>query len=33
MNAYNPSHKAILDELLLDHPLVRSGKMFGFPAE
>ena len=32
MANYNPSHKAVLDELLLEHPLVRPGKMFGFPA-
>jgi hypothetical protein len=29
---YNPDHKAVLDRLLLDNPLVRPGKMFGFPA-
>ncbi|MBM4444809.1 MAG: TfoX/Sxy family protein [Chloroflexi bacterium] len=29
---YNPQHKAVLDDLLLGHPLVRSGRMFGFPA-
>ena len=29
---FNPEHKAILDEMLLDHPHVRPGKMFGFPA-
>ena len=32
MANYNPNHKSILDELLLDYPLVRAGKMFGFPA-
>jgi len=32
MANFNPEHKAILDDLLLGHPLVRSGKMFGFPA-
>jgi hypothetical protein len=32
MADYNPDHKAVLDDLLLDHPLVRPGKMFGFPA-
>jgi hypothetical protein len=29
---FNPAHKAVLDALLLGNPLVRSGKMFGFPA-
>jgi hypothetical protein len=29
---FNPEHKAVLDDLLLGHPHVRSGKMFGFPA-
>jgi hypothetical protein len=29
---FNPDHKAVLDDLLLGHPLVRPGKMFGFPA-
>ena len=29
---FNSEHKAVLDELLLGHPLVRAGKMFGFPA-
>jgi hypothetical protein len=29
---FNSEHKAVLDDLLLDHPLVRPGKMFGFPA-
>ena len=29
---FNPEHKAVLDDLLLGHPLVRPGKMFGFPA-
>lgn len=28
---FNPEHKAVLDGLLLGHPLVRPGKMFGFP--
>jgi hypothetical protein len=32
MANYNSEHKAVLDSLLLDHPLVRAGKMFGFPA-
>ena len=29
---FNPKHKAVLDDLLLGHPAVRPGKMFGFPA-
>jgi hypothetical protein len=29
---FNPEHKRVLDELLQNHPFVRSGKMFGFPA-
>src|SRR5512139_255680 len=29
---FNPQHKAVLDDLLLGHPAVRPGKMFGFPA-
>ena len=32
MADFNPAHKAVLDELLLGNPLVRSGVMFGFPA-
>lgn len=32
MPNFNINHKAVLDEMLLEHPLVRSGKMFGFPA-
>jgi hypothetical protein len=32
MPDFNPEHKAVLDDLLLVHPLVRPGKMFGFPA-
>jgi hypothetical protein len=32
MTRYNPEHKRFLDELLLCNPLVRPGKMFGFPA-
>jgi len=32
MENFNPEHKAVLDDLLLGHPLVRPGKMFGFPA-
>lgn len=30
--SFNPSHKTVLDDLLLGHPLIRPGKMFGFPA-
>jgi hypothetical protein len=29
---FNPALKTVLDDLLLGHPLVREGKMFGFPA-
>jgi len=29
---FNPKHKAVLDDMLLDHPAIRPGKMFGFPA-
>ena len=32
MAAFNSEHKTVLDELLLGHSHVRSGKMFGFPA-
>lgn len=32
MADFNPRHKEILDDLLLQVPIVRSGKMFGFPA-
>ena len=32
MAAFNLEHKAVLDDLLLDHPGVQAGKMFGFPA-
>ena len=32
MVEYNPEHKAVLDALLLDHPDVRPGRMFGYPA-
>jgi len=32
MANFNPNHKIVLDNLLLPHPLVRAGKMFGFPA-
>ena len=29
---YNADHKAVLDDLLLDHPDVHPGKAFGYPA-
>jgi hypothetical protein len=29
---FNSDHKLVLDEMLVDHPHVRAGKMFGFPA-
>ena len=32
MANFNSEHKAVLDNLLLGHPHVRSGKMFGYPA-
>jgi hypothetical protein len=32
MANFNPNHKTVLDDMLLSHPLVRAGKMFGFPA-
>ena len=32
MADFNPSHKAVLDAMLLGYPNVRLGKMFGFPA-
>ena len=32
MANFNSEHKAVLDDLLLGYPQVRSGKMFGFPA-
>ena len=32
MADFNLEHKAVLDDMLLRHPLVRPGKMFGFPA-
>jgi hypothetical protein len=32
MPDFNPNHKAVLDDLLLSHPLIRPGKMFGYPA-
>lgn len=32
MVAFNPQHKAVLDDLLLGDHRVRPGKMFGYPA-
>jgi hypothetical protein len=32
MAYFNSEHKIVLDDLLLNHPFVQSGKMFGFPA-
>ena len=32
MANFNPDHKAVLDDMLLRHPAIRAGKMFGFPA-
>ncbi|RPH98155.1 MAG: hypothetical protein EHM72_13010 [Calditrichaeota bacterium] len=32
MPSFNPDHKIVLDELLLNHPFVRPGVMFGYPA-
>lgn len=32
MPKFNADHKLVLDEMLLTHPLVHSGKMFGLPA-
>lgn len=32
MANFNPNHKTMLDSMLLSHPLVQAGKMFGFPA-
>ncbi len=32
MEKYNPEHKVVLDEILINHPQVRAGKMFGYPA-
>jgi hypothetical protein len=29
---FNPKHKTVLDGMLLGHPKVRAGKMFGYPA-
>jgi hypothetical protein len=32
MGNFNSDHKLILDELLLAHPEIRPGNMFGYPA-
>lgn len=32
MSDFNPHLQPVLDGLLLAHPLVRAGKMFGYPA-
>jgi hypothetical protein len=32
MVAFNPNHKAVLDDILLGDPHIRPGKMFGYPA-
>lgn len=32
MTNFNPKHKTVLDDLLLGHPHIRAGRMFGFPA-
>ncbi len=32
MPNFNPDHKLVLDDMVLAHPQVRFGKMFGFPA-
>jgi hypothetical protein len=29
---FNPAHKQVIDSMLLPNPLVRPGKMFGYPA-
>jgi hypothetical protein len=29
---FNTNHKEVLDRMLLGHPALRPGKMFGFPA-
>lgn len=29
---FSPNHKLVIDEMLLTHPRVRSGKMFGLPS-
>ena len=32
MVTFNSEHKLVLDDMLLGHPAVRPGKMFGYPA-
>jgi len=32
MGNFNIEHKKVLDEILLTNPLIRPGKMFGYPA-
>ena len=32
MDKFNKKHKTVLDEMLLGHPGVRAGHMFGYPA-
>lgn len=32
MAAFNPTHKEVLDQMLLKIPGVRAGQMFGYPA-
>lgn len=32
MPKFNPDQKAVLDDMLLGNPLIRPGKMFGYPA-
>lgn len=32
MAKYNPVIKTVMDEMLLDDPRLRAGKMFGYPA-
>lgn len=32
MTDFNPDHKTVLDAILLANPLIRPGKMFGYPA-
>jgi predicted DNA-binding protein (MmcQ/YjbR family) len=32
MVEFSQNHKAVLDEMLLDDPRVKTGKMFGYPA-
>ena len=32
MVVFNHEQKNVLDQMLLNHPLVKTGKMFGYPA-